>query len=113
MPIRERRDFSKHRKWLMSLPCCMTGLNGQTDPAHIRTGNGGGMGLKPHDKHCVPLRHSEHMKQHETSEEKYWGEHLDRAKKLALDLWEISGDDDKAYLLIGAFYYAVQSRQRN
>jgi hypothetical protein len=94
------------------LACCVSGQKGDDiDPAHIRFGTGGGTGLKPHDSFCVPLHHHEHIKQHQVGEIEYWGENLGAAIQLANDLWEVSGDDYEALLLIARFRLGIHNRQ--
>lgn len=104
-----KRKYPKHKAWLRTLPCCVTGIQGYTEAAHIRYQTGGGMGLKPHDKWCIPLSSGRHSYQHEIGEKRFWGSMIDDAKNLALKLFEISGDTDTAINLIDEFRekYAV------
>lgn len=52
-------------KHVRGLPCVVTGRMGDDiDPAHIRYGLGGGMGMKPGDDVVLPLSHNEHERQH-------------------------------------------------
>lgn len=74
-----------------------------TQAAHIRTGNGAGMGLKSGDDNCVPLCIRCHREQHEHSEVKYWGRRLEKAKDLAKTLYAITGNTDEALLLLVRF----------
>lgn len=93
----------KHRRFISGLPCCVCSLEGQTQAAHIRHENGGGMGLKPSDEFCVPLCVSCHAEQHHFSEKKYWGINIDTAKQLAKNLHTSSGDEAEARFLITRF----------
>lgn len=43
-----------------------------TVAAHVRIGNGGGMGLKPSDYRTVPLTDQEHREQHQVGERTWW-----------------------------------------
>lgn len=97
----ERRD-PKHLKFIRSLPCCITGLRGMVEAAHIRSGTDGGMGLKPSDCWTVPLTHAQHYKQHQVGERRFWDD-LDRARQLARDLYAVTGDMDAALKLIVEF----------
>lgn len=96
-PIRSR----KHRFFIASLPCVITGAH-DVQAAHLRFQNGGGMGLKPSDEYCLPLSCLEHALQHKMGEVKYWEQYggIERAKKLAKDLYRVSGDREAAMELI-------------
>lgn len=66
----------RDRKYLDSLreePCIITGLT-PCEPAHIRWGMGGGMGLKPDDSRTVPLVPQLHRRQHQIGEKRFWAE---------------------------------------
>jgi hypothetical protein len=97
----------KHRRFIASLPCCVSGLQGQTQAAHIRTQTGGGMGLKPSDIWCIPLSVVEHQRQHnfKGGEKAYWELHggTEKFKELAKNLWVYSGDEFKCSKLIAGF----------
>ncbi len=93
----------KHRRWIASLPCCVTGVSGYSQAAHIRHGHAGGLGLKPSDDLCVPLHFMSHATQHRVGEVEYWGDRLEAAKKLAKDLYAVSGDTMAALRLIAGF----------
>jgi hypothetical protein len=98
---------NKHREWIASLPCCVTGVQGQTQCAHLRAGTNAGMGMKSHDYFCVPLSWQEHDKQHKFpgGEIGYWEQFggIDKAKALANALHVKSGDTDYAYKLLARF----------
>ena len=93
----------KHRKFVASLPCCVSGEVGQSQACHIRTGNLCGMGLKPSDAHIVPLSWKEHKRQHEIGEKAYWGRKLEYAKELASALFLCTGNYDMAAILLARF----------
>ena len=61
-----------YRQFIASLPCLVSGRIGETQAAHLRTGTGGGMGLKPSDIYCVPLSFKEHKRQHDIGERTFW-----------------------------------------
>jgi hypothetical protein len=104
MALKEPKVRSKpHRMFVASLPCCVSGIEGQTQCAHIRANTGGGMGLKPSDQYCVPLSVSEHARQHRIGEYPFWGERLPYAKELALDLFRNSGNRAECLKLIDLF----------
>jgi hypothetical protein len=93
----------KHRMWISTLPCCVCRVEGITQAAHIRTGNGAGMGLKSGDNHVLPLCIRCHAEQHRYSEKKYWGVWLEDAQTLANVLFVKSGDTDYAIKMIERF----------
>lgn len=93
----------KHRRWIASLPCCVSGVIGRTQCAHIRTGNQSGLGLKSSDSCCVPLSVEEHARQHSVSERNYWGKNLESAQELSNALFLCTGDDFEAHKLIARF----------
>lgn len=92
----------KHREFIASLPCVVSGVSGMTQAAHIRHNNGGGMGLKPGDDYCIPLSWWEHAEQHEIGELNYWPD-IEDAKELALDLYRNTGDRDKCLEMIARY----------
>lgn len=87
----------KHRKWIASLPCLITGAT-DVQAAHIRRGNGGGIGMKPSDIYCVPLSVEQHRLQGEIGELKFWYPYggYERVSVLAKRLYEISGNTELA-----------------
>ena len=101
---KKKRENEKHRRFIASLPCCVTMLEGSTQCAHIRHNTGGGVGMKPEDRWCVPLSYQEHARQHEMGEVNFWGDSLEDAKQLALDLWKNTGDEYTAMGLIRKFH---------
>lgn len=96
----------KHRRWVASLPCCVSGAQGQSQAAHIRHRNAG-MGMKSSDNYCLPLSWQEHTIQHNFSggEVGYWEQYggIEKAKELANALYLKTGDTDYAFVLIGRF----------
>jgi len=93
----------KHRRFIASLPCCVTGLK-NCQAAHIRSGCYS-MGMKPCDSLTVPLHWQEHNRQHVFGEETFWLPFggIEAAKKLAKDLYTNTGDYIKCCEIIGAF----------
>jgi hypothetical protein len=90
----------KHLGFVASLPCVLCGE--KSIAAHIRIGGGGGMGLKPHDSHTVPLCHLHHSKQHNEGERTFWGD-VQKAINLANHIYANTGDDDYCRLKITEF----------
>lgn len=102
--LKELKIRSKpHRKFIASLPCCVCGLEGSTQAAHIRYENGGGMGLKPCDSYCLPLCVDCHAEQTYHGETKFWGKARVTARVLAKHLHAVSGDEAEAIVLIRKF----------
>jgi hypothetical protein len=93
----------KHRRFIASLPCCVTGHT-DVQCAHVSEGKRS-IGLKSGDNFCLPLSVNEHRIQHEIGELTYWSHFggIDRAKKLANDLYKVSGDTDAALALLENF----------
>jgi len=55
------------RQWIKTLPCYVSNCaNRDIDPAHIRTAQNSGMGMKPSDEWLIPLcRHHHRDVQHQ------------------------------------------------
>jgi hypothetical protein len=66
-PLRDRKYLDAVRE----MPCILSGLV-PSDPAHIRFGGGGGMGMKPPDNHVLPLAPHLHREQHQIGERAFW-----------------------------------------
>ena len=94
------KNNPRHRAFLRTLMCCNCGVFQELQSAHIRKDGGGGTSQKPYDNRCVPLCHSCHALQHSIGELSFWGDRFERAKKLAFDLADITGDRDKGLELI-------------
>lgn len=90
-----------HRRFISKLPCCISGIERQTQAAHIRSG-WLGMGIKPSDELCIPLSWKLHAKQHQQSEKKFWEPYggVERAKELAKELYKVSGDMNQALVIV-------------
>lgn len=97
--VPQRVEDEKHRKYIASLPCIVCKRSGHTQCAHIRAGNGGGMGYKPSDECTVPLCVSCHEDQGR-NERKFWGGSTTRITALARRLYANSGDRDYAMMEI-------------
>lgn len=103
--LKEPRIRSKkHLRFISQLPCCISGRQGETQAAHIRSGCFS-LGLKPGDNFVIPLSVSEHRLQHEIGEEKYYSSFggVDKAKKLAEDLFSVSGNVEAALEIIARY----------
>ena len=76
------REDPKHRAHIRRLPCSGCGRPGPSEAAHVRLSDFGGVtvpeserggtGLKPADRHCVPLCRECHSRQHNKGERSFW-----------------------------------------
>lgn len=58
-----------HRAWVRGHKCCVDGCGGRPiECAHVRTGTGGGTGLKPGDEWTISLCAYHHREQHQIGE---------------------------------------------
>jgi hypothetical protein len=103
---RPREEKPDHLTFIRSLPCCVCGLAGQTEAAHIRSINqrfakaGAGIGAKPDDAWTVPLCSDCHREQHLISEFVFWKTHKKDPFILALALWRYSRDYEAALICL-------------
>ena len=71
-----RQDAGKrcpgHRAFVRRHACSACGSMTNIECAHIRDGNGGGISMKPSDRHCVSLCAECHRRQHEMGEGPFW-----------------------------------------
>lgn len=91
----------KHRRFIASLPCLISGSN-EVQAAHIRKGSICGVALKPSDEMTIPLSVEQHMIQHKIGETAFWEQYggIPRVRKLASDLYGVTGDRKAAMRLI-------------
>ena len=93
-----------HINFVKTLPCLVCGQT-PCDAHHIRRGSNSGVGIKPGDNLTIPLCHAHHMEVHNVGEltclYKIGG--WEKCKVLAKQLYEVTGDYEKAYKLIGDF----------
>jgi hypothetical protein len=92
----------KHRRFIASLPCCVTGREGSTQAAHVRIGTLCGLGLKPSDEFCVPLSVAMHERQHRMGERRFWAD-PDIAIQLAKALHAVTGNYEAGEKLVRNF----------
>ncbi len=95
----------KHRRFIATLPCVVC-FAYPCEAAHIRIGNGAGMGLKSGDDCTVPLCPPHHRLQHATGEGVFWDTYggIEKATKLAHEIYAATGEEMKAKQAIGRFY---------
>lgn len=105
-PVRDER----YRRWISSLPCAITGVQGETQCAHISRL---GMGIKASDKDTIPLSWQKHQEQTLTGKEsKFWskyGKTMDQVYELANGLWVRQYQDDEALLIIARFKRGINA----
>lgn len=104
IPKQNRIRDDKHRRWVAELPCCVSGVQGHTQAAHVSQGRMS-MGMKASDDTCVPLSVPEHDLQHHQGEDRYWKPYggIERAKELGNALYVKTGDTDYALMLLARF----------
>lgn len=107
IPVCGREENPEHLAFIRKLPCAVTGRTLKVEAAHIRHGLAGGAGRKPDDKFTVPLSQAQHRIQHglNMSEVSYWKAYggIKEAKKLAGDLYAVTGDTKQAKLILAKF----------
>lgn len=103
IPKQNRIRSEKHRRFIASLPCCVSGA-ADVQCAHIRAGCYSA-GFKPGDNLCVPLSCYQHDKQGKMGELPFWEQYggIEKAKELAKALYAISGDREAAIQLLIEF----------
>ena len=82
----------QHLAFVRQLPCVACGKAAPSEAAHVRTGTDGGVGVKPGDRHAVPLCTACHVKQHRIGELTFWCALRIDPLNVALRLWTISAD---------------------
>lgn len=106
-PIHNRQ----HRLFIASLPCVACGKIGASQAAHIRSGNGAGMGYKSGDNFVLPLCCSQGDEQegcHEIqgkSEERFWSKFggIERASRYANEMYKMTGHKEACIYLMVKF----------
>jgi hypothetical protein len=86
------RRRGQHLAFVRQLPCVACGKAAPSEPAHVRTGADGGVGMKPGDRYAVPLCTTCHAKQHRVGELTFWSALRFDPLNVALRLWTVSAD---------------------
>lgn len=88
-----RREWPRHRKFVRSHACCVTGCDGSPiEFAHIRSAANAGTGIKPHDAFAVSLCFAHHRESHDTGIETFQRRHGIDLGKLAAEFVKHSPD---------------------
>jgi hypothetical protein len=103
---RPRIEDRKHLDFIRGLPCvvCLTHRN--VEAAHIRMGSAlygkrqAGMAEKADDKFSTPLCPKHHDEQHSMNEAAFWLALAIDPLKLALALFDATGDEERAEQII-------------
>jgi hypothetical protein len=103
-PANARARDDGHLRFVASLPCAVSGVEGQTQAAHIRAASAEygkpitGVGIKASDCWVLPLSVEMHDAQHRAGDELAWWQSKGIADplKLALRLFAVSGDEVEA-----------------
>jgi hypothetical protein len=82
----------QHLAFLRQLPCVACGGAPPSEAAHVRTGTGGGTGMKPGDRYAIPLCAACHAQQHRVGELTFWSALRIDPLNVALRLWNVSAD---------------------
>ena len=82
----------QHLNFVRQLPCVAGGRAAPSEPAHVRTGTDGGVGIKPGDRYTVPLCTACHAKQHRIGELSFWSALRIDPLNVAFRLWIVSAD---------------------
>ncbi len=84
------RRSPAHRAWVRLHACCGCGSTTAIECAHVRSGTGGGTGIKPSDKWCVSLCKECHTWQHRVGEATFEREMGINLKALAAAFFKAS-----------------------
>jgi hypothetical protein len=105
---RPRIEDRNHLAFIRGLPCVVCGTRRNVEAAHIRMGSAlygkrqAGMGEKPDDKFATPLCPKHHDEQHSMNEAAFWSALAIDPLRLALALFDSSGDEARAEAIIRA-----------
>jgi hypothetical protein len=92
---------TRHLSFVKRLPCTKCFKAAPSDAAHVRTGNDGGIGIKPSDNCTVPLCRACHSEQHDNGERTFWGKKFGNAlDNLMNALYVQSGNQESAHLAL-------------
>ena len=103
-PAKTRARDDAHLRFIASLPCAVSGVQGRTQAAHLRFASAEygkpitGIGTKASDCWVLPLSVEMHDEQHRAGDELAWWQSKGIADPLllALRLFAVSGDEVEA-----------------
>lgn len=105
---RPRVENKNHLSFIRSLPCVCCGVYRGVEAAHVRLGDplygkrdAGGQ-EKPDDKWTLPLCSKHHDEQHSMNEAEFWKALAIDPLRLALALFDSTGDEERAVQIIRA-----------
>jgi hypothetical protein len=86
---REKRfRCPSHLKWVRQHACCVPGCDRRPiEAAHVRTGTGGGVGMKPGDDWVISLCSDHHREQHQIGERAFEARRGIDMKALAVEFF--------------------------
>ncbi|AZO29296.1 DUF968 domain-containing protein [Mesorhizobium sp. M1B.F.Ca.ET.045.04.1.1] len=102
---RPRKEDGAHLKWIRTLPCAITGRR-PVEAAHVRYEDPAyakretGKAEKPDDRWSLPLSPEKHREQHSMAERAFWAKHGIDPLRVALALYNVTGDDEQGELII-------------
>jgi hypothetical protein len=103
---RPRIEDRNHLAFIRSLPCVVCGTRRNVEAAHVRLGSPlygkrqAGMAEKPSDNFSLPLCPPHHDEQHAMNEADFWSALAVDPLKLALALFDATGDSERAEAII-------------
>lgn len=103
---RPRIENRNHLAFIRKLPCVVCGTRRNVEAAHVRMGNPlygkrqAGMQEKPDDRWSLPCCARHHDEQHSMNEAEFWKALDIDPLKLALALFDSTGDEERAEQII-------------
>ncbi|MGE3279941.1 MAG: hypothetical protein AB7H90_00965 [Alphaproteobacteria bacterium] len=102
----------QHEAFVRQLPCVVC-LRTPAQCAHVRTGTGGGTGLKPDSRFTVPLCAEHHREQHDLGELGFWTDLGIDPVSVALRLWTVTGDVEAGNRTVERARTAISLHQKH
>ena len=110
-PARQTRGrypqtIDKHRRWIKSLPSIVSGEVVDVDPHHVNRADpsaakpGRGKGRKVDDLYLIPCSRRLHDEIHSIGERAFESKYLVDLVKIAMALYQNSGDDGAGELIV-------------
>ena len=96
LPARHKIEYTRekrwrcpaHLAWVRKFKCCVPGCDGMPiEAAHVRSGTGGGVGMKPGDDWVISLCQKHHQDQHAFGEYEFEIYHRIDMKALAQEFF--------------------------